>query len=92
MDAGHFIPKNKGNSVYFLEDNVYAQCPYCNRYLHGNLYEYGKALETRFHKNKPNQLKMKSMETLKLNKQYYEIQIEKYKKLVKELRETKGII
>jgi hypothetical protein len=29
---------------------------------------------------------------LKLNKQYYEIQIEKYKKLVKELRETKGII
>jgi 5-methylcytosine-specific restriction endonuclease McrA len=45
MDAGHFIPKSRGLSIYFYEDNVHAQCRQCNTFQHGNLYKYGKALE-----------------------------------------------
>jgi len=40
MDAGHFIPKNRGNYYWFHEDNVHAQCRHCNSFLHGNLSEY----------------------------------------------------
>ena len=44
IDAGHFISKNKGNCYYFSENNVWPQCTRCNRFLHGNLLEYRRAL------------------------------------------------
>ena len=31
-DAGHFVPKKKGNSVYFEESNIHCQCQFCNRF------------------------------------------------------------
>ena len=31
-DAGHFVPKKKGNSVYFVEENIHCQCAHCNRF------------------------------------------------------------
>lgn len=31
MDAGHFIPKKKGKTVYFLPENIWPQCTGCNR-------------------------------------------------------------
>jgi len=40
MQAGHFIARSKGNSVYFLEDNIHVQCPSCNVFLAGNLTNY----------------------------------------------------
>lgn len=40
LDAGHFIAKGKGLSVYFEEENCHPQCTYCNRHLSGNLIEY----------------------------------------------------
>ena len=46
MDAGHFIRKSKGNSVYFLEDNIHAQCTDCNRF--GSMetgHQYGENLK-----------------------------------------------
>lgn len=30
LHAGHFIPKARGNSVYFVEENVHPQCARCN--------------------------------------------------------------
>lgn len=45
MNAGHFIPKSVGGlSLYYHEDNVHAQCSYCNLTLNGNQYIYGQKL------------------------------------------------
>lgn len=45
MSGGHFIPKSVGGLIlYFHEDNVHAQCSYCNLQLEGNHYEYGLRL------------------------------------------------
>lgn len=35
VDAGHWIPKKRGNSIYFEERNVKPQCPSCNRFYEG---------------------------------------------------------
>lgn len=32
LDAGHFIPKARGKSVYFIPTNIHAQCHACNRF------------------------------------------------------------
>lgn len=32
IDAGHYIPKSKGEQFYFNEDNAHAQCRYCNSF------------------------------------------------------------
>lgn len=39
MHAGHFIPKTF-DAVYFIEENLWPQCPGCNTYRHGALMEY----------------------------------------------------
>lgn len=44
-DAGHFFNANNHWNVRFDERNVFSQCVYCNRSLHGNLLEYRKQLE-----------------------------------------------
>ncbi len=45
MNAGHFIPKSVGGlTLYYNEDNVHAQCSYCNLTLGGNQYIYGQKL------------------------------------------------
>jgi len=31
VDAGHFIPKSRGKGVYYLPENIFAQCRGCNR-------------------------------------------------------------
>lgn len=36
LDAGHFHSKNKGNSAFFLEENVHCQCVTCNRFQDSN--------------------------------------------------------
>lgn len=48
MDAGHYIPKSLGLSIYFLETNVHSQCRGCNSFRHGNLSSYALALKRRY--------------------------------------------
>jgi hypothetical protein len=43
-DAGHFYNANNHWNLRFDERNVFSQCVYCNRHLHGNLLEYRKQL------------------------------------------------
>ncbi|NNK92785.1 MAG: hypothetical protein HKP41_00395 [Desulfobacterales bacterium] len=40
MDAGHFIPKSRGNAVYFVVENVHPQCKRCNLMEGGNFENY----------------------------------------------------
>jgi hypothetical protein len=44
-DCGHFIHKN---CLDFTRRNLHCQCTYCNRFLHGNLANYGIALEKKY--------------------------------------------
>lgn len=90
-DAGHFIPKNKGNSVYFLEENVHAQCRHCNSFLHGNLYFYGKALESKIGERALKMLEIKSKQILKYSEADYLKMISYYKEKVKEMKKEKSI-
>ena len=40
IDAGHFIPKSRGNAVYFQVENVHPQCKKCNLSEGGNFENY----------------------------------------------------
>jgi len=48
IHAGHFIPKARGNSIYFNEKNVNAQCSYCNKWKGGNPVPYRIALNKKW--------------------------------------------
>jgi len=78
MDAGHFIPKNKGLAIYFEEDNIHAQCRGCNSFLHGNLYDYGKALEHKIGQKRIDELKALSKTTKKFTLAEYQAMIDYY--------------
>jgi hypothetical protein len=91
VDAGHFIPKTRGNSIYFDENNVNAQCPYCNRYLHGNLYWYGKNLEDKIGKDEVDKLFLRAKEIRKIRPKEYEELIAYYKLQVKNYCDVRNL-
>lgn len=79
MDAGHYIPKTAGLSLYFDEKNVNAQCTYCNRWMHGNLSKYALALRKKYGENILEELDIKRSNFRKINSLEYKQMIEKYK-------------
>lgn len=44
LDGGHYRPTTH-SATRFREDNIWAQCHKCNRFLHGNLTGYFRGLE-----------------------------------------------
>ena len=40
IDAGHFIPKSRGNAVLYVVENVHPQCKRCNLMEGGNFENY----------------------------------------------------
>lgn len=91
IDAGHFLPKSRGLSIYFDEDNVHAQCRHCNSFLHGDLYNYGKALEKKIGEKRIKILEAKSRQTTKYSDYDYLTLIKIYRKKIKELKASKNI-
>lgn len=95
LDAGHFIAKNSGDYFYFLEENVNSQCPYCNRFLHGNLLPYRRNLIEKIGIEEVDKLEYQSQlgVRLELNKQCqldYEDLIRVYKDKLSELKKFKS--
>jgi 5-methylcytosine-specific restriction endonuclease McrA len=86
MDAGHYIPKTAGLSVYFDEQNVNCQCTYCNRFMHGNLSAYALALRKKYGKNILEELDSKKKKKIIMENKEYESLIEIYKNKVNKLR------
>ena len=90
MDAGHYYNVGHYDGLRYDEDNTWGQCSYCNRFLHGNLIEYGQNLRER--------IGLKRFEALKQRAAYYKMHgykftrselieiIEKYKQKIKELK------
>ena len=90
MDAGHYYNVGHHDGLRYDEDNVHGQCSHCNRFLHGNLIEYGQ--------NLPDRIGLTRFEALKHRAAYYKAHghkftrtevteiIEKYKQKIKELK------
>ena len=56
MQAGHFVPKKKGNAVYFVEENIHPQCYQCNINLGGYGAMYNKFMLETYGQEKINEL------------------------------------
>lgn len=65
MQAGHFIPKKRGNSIYFVEENIHPQCVRCNNYESGNLVEYTRYMIDMYGIEKVDELRALSNTTVK---------------------------
>jgi len=85
QDAGHYIPKTKGLSIYFDEKNVNCQCTYCNRFMHGNLTTYAIALRRKYGEEILEELEVKRRLFTKITESDYLQFIKLYKDKIKEL-------
>lgn len=47
MEPGHFISR-RHLATKWHPRNVHGQCNYCNRWLHGNVLEYGDQLDAKY--------------------------------------------
>ena len=65
LQAGHFIPKKRGNSIYFVEENIHPQCVRCNNYESGNLIEYSRYMKDMYGEEKIDELLALSRTTVK---------------------------
>ena len=84
LDAGHFIPITS-SAVRFDEKNINAQCIKCNRYLHGNIRHYQKAMIVKYGKDVIQELESKEFVPYKWTVEELEQLHEKYYHLIKEL-------
>jgi len=84
-DAGHYRSKGGNPELRFEENNVHAQCVYCNQHLHGNLINYRLGLIERYGLAVVDWLEIQhepkhySIDELKEMKEYYKEQINKLK-------------
>ena len=88
MDAGHYIPKTAGLSLYFDERNVNCQCTYCNRWMHGNLAPYALALIAKYGQNILQELDTERHKIRKISDDEYGQLIEMYKQRLQEILST----
>jgi len=84
-DAGHYIPKTAGLSIYFCEKNVNAQCTACNRFRHGNLSQYALGLRRKYGEQILEELDWKRKQIIQIHDHEYKQFIEIYKNKIKEL-------
>jgi hypothetical protein len=85
MQAGHFIPKAQGNSVYFLEENIHVQCVSCNIFLAGNLTNYTLYMIDMYGRDEVERLKAVRNEKIKISSNDYEEMILEFKNRLVEL-------
>ena len=78
MDAGHYVPRTAGLSLYFDERNVNAQCQSCNRFRHGNLSQYALGLRKKYGESILEELEADRLKLKKYSKQEYLDLIEEY--------------
>jgi hypothetical protein len=82
-DAGHYRSAGGNPELRFEENNVNAQCVYCNQHLHGNLINYRLGIINRYGLavvdwlESQHEPKHYSIEELKKLKEYYKEQIKK---------------
>lgn len=90
MDAGHYYNTGFYDGLRYDEDNVHGQCSHCNRFLHGNLIDYGYNLLAKIGPERFEALKKRAENYkrvgYKFTRSEVEEIIEKYKQKLKELQ------
>ena len=85
MQAGHYRPRTDGLATFFLEKNVHAQCPQCNKWKRGNLAPYSIYLRQRYGEQILEELDYCTKQRIQIHDNEYEKLIEIYKNKIKEL-------
>lgn len=88
MDCGHFIPKSRGASVRWVEENVAPECQGCNRFDEGHLIGYYEWMLEWYGKEKIDELRAESRKTLSASQKRHlaEDAIKYYSNKLKELQ------
>lgn len=63
-DCGHFIPKSRGASVRYIEENAHPECHGCNRFNEGHLIGYTQYMINMYGSEMIEHLKAESRKTL----------------------------
>jgi len=85
IDAGHFIPKSRGNAIYFVEENIHPQCKRCNLMEGGNFENYYPYMLDMYGQEKIDELKELSQTTVNYKITDYEEMEQDFKQRLKEL-------
>lgn len=80
LQAGHFIPKKKGNSIYFERSNIHPQCYQCNINLGSNGPEYFRYMQKRYGDDEIERLRELAKTQVKFTVSDYEEMIEEVEK------------
>ncbi len=89
FDAGHYFESYRYPNVRFDYNNVHGQCTVCNHRRHGNLLEYQVGIEKRIGGVELFDLHQKAHEKRTYTKEELRSTIKKYRKLTRELRNSK---
>ena len=84
IHAGHLFSR-RFLSIRYSEQNVNAQCSYCNTFLNGNQIKAARGVERKWGKGVVEDLESRMNVVVKLSRIDYEEAIEYYKKKIKEL-------
>ena len=63
-DCGHFIPKSRGASIRYVEENCHPECQSCNRFDDGHLIGYTRYMLEMYGPEKIDELKAESRKTM----------------------------
>ena len=63
-DCGHFVPKSRGASIRYVEENCHPECPACNRFDDGHLAGYTLYMIDTYGREKIDELRAEARKTL----------------------------
>jgi len=63
-DCGHFVPKSRGASIRYVEENCHPECPSCNRFDDGHLAGYTLFMIDTYGRDKIEELRAEARKTL----------------------------
>ena len=90
IHAGHFMSR-RNLSTRWCELNVQPQSAADNIFGQGEQYRFGLYLDGKYGEGTAEELRMKSLRTLKMSRADYEEKISYYKRAVNKLKKEKGI-
>lgn len=90
VDAGHFMSR-ACMSTRWDEQNVQFQCKRCNGFRSGEQFQYSRKLDEQYGEGTAEELFVASKQTRKWTRAELEAMYHHYKRLVDELRSSKGI-
>lgn len=81
LQCGHFVPRQY-LATRWSEDNCRPQCIGCNIFGNGQLLDFEENLKKELGEKTVEKMKMSRHQVLKLDRVWYETEIEKYKSMI----------